>query len=75
MEVYLHWTWAMMKGNKHLYIFFQRSNTTNSNYMNNFDAYCKVIEPHIVWATLNPVIVKSKLIEMVVQDTNNQTQE
>ena len=50
----------MMKADKRLYTFFQRSNTTNDEYMKEFDADIKVIDsyggenPYIL-ASLKPI--------------------
>ena len=41
--------------------------------MNEFDAYTKVVEYHERGTPIHPVVVKSKLIKMVVQYTDNST--
>ena len=63
-----------MNADKFLYPFFNRSNTTNDDYMKEFEAYIKVIESYWIKTTIHPGLVKSKLANMIVQDTNNQTQ-
>jgi hypothetical protein len=46
VEDHLQNTWAMMKSDKRLYTFFQRWNTTNDEYHDEFNAYVKVIESY-----------------------------
>ena len=64
-----------MNSNKRLCMLLQRSNTTNNDYMKQFDAYIKVIESYRGKTPIQPGLLKSKLTKMGVQDTNNPTQE
>ena len=54
---------------------FQRRNTTNDDYMKDFDDYIKVIDSYRGKTPIHPGLVKSKFTNMGVQDTNNPTQE
>jgi hypothetical protein len=56
--------WAMMKSDKHLYTFFQRWNTTNDEYHNEFNAYVKVIESYGGETPIHPGHVDTKLKEL-----------
>ena len=64
-----------MKSNKHLYTFFQKSKNTNDDYMKGFGEYVKVIEYYGGGTPMYPVLVKSKLLDMEVQETDNPTPE
>ena len=75
MEEHLQWTWAIIKVDKNLYTFFQRINTTNNEYMKEFEAYIKVIDSYGGKTPIHPGIVKSKLTNMGVKDNNNKTSE
>ena len=75
MEVHLQGTWTMMKACKNLYRLFQKRNTTSDDYMKEFNTYIKVIELYGKRTRMHPRLVKDKLINMGVQDTDDKTPE
>ena len=66
-------TWAKMKSDKRLYTFLQDMNTTNENYMKEFDTYFKVIEYYVGRILMHPGLIKAKIVYIEVQDTENPT--
>ena len=60
-----------MKPDKRFYILVQYKNTTNNDYMKDFDAYVKVIESYGVKTTIHSGRVKTNLNKMVVHNPNN----
>ena len=62
MEEHVQGTWVMMNSNKRHYTFFQRRNTTNNDYMEDFDDYGKSVKSYGVRTPIQPGIVKAKII-------------
>ena len=60
-----------MEADKRLYTFSQRRNTTNNDCMKYFDAYAKVIKSYIGRTPIHPRLVKFKILEMKLLDTDN----
>ena len=75
MEAHLQGTWAMIKSDKILYNLFHRSNTTNDDYMKEFDTYVKVIDYYGGNKPIHPDLVKYNRTNMEPQDINNPTPE
>ena len=62
-----------MKAEKCIYTFFQWMNTTTYDYMEEFKAYVKFIEYYGVRTLINPKLVKDKLHDIEVKDTDDPT--
>ena len=73
MESQLKVTCSMMKANKFLYTFYQRRRTTNNDYIKKFEAYIKFIESYRGKTPIQHVLVKSKITNMLIYNTNNPT--
>ena len=61
----------MMKANRRIFKSFQRRNNKNDDYMEEFDAYIKVIKSYRGRTPIHLGLIRSKIINMEVQDTNN----
>ena len=61
----------MMKADKRLYIYFQVRNTTNYDYMKEFEAYINVIKYYGRIITIRPGLVKAKLAKIELMGFEN----
>ena len=75
VEAHLQGTLDILKADKCLKTFFQRSNTTNNDYMKEFEAYIKVTESPGIKIPIHPELIKSKLSNMEFTDAEKPTKE
>ena len=71
VEAHLQGTWEMVKSDKLLYNLFHISNTTNDDYMKEFDTYVKVIDYYGGNTPIHPELVKYNRTNMGLKDINN----